>query len=77
MDRNRSWIGLHGHCDGQTVTLWRKGGFVWIDSFFSVVYAKDDQGTIWAGTYFGGVNYFNPEYAIYRFSGKGRSLLRG
>lgn len=38
---------------------------------------KDDQGTIWAGTYFGGVNYFNPEYAIYRFSGKGRSLLRG
>lgn len=40
MDRNRSWIGLHGHCDGPTVTLWRKGGFVWIDSFFSVVYAK-------------------------------------
>lgn len=29
---------------------------------------KDAQGTIWAGTYFGGVNYFNPEYAIYRFS---------
>ena len=28
---------------------------------------KDAQGTIWAGTYFGGVNYFNPEYAIYRF----------
>ena len=28
---------------------------------------KDGQGTIWAGTYFGGVNYFNPEYAIYRF----------
>lgn len=26
---------------------------------------KDAQGTIWAGTYFGGVNYFNPEYAIY------------
>lgn len=28
---------------------------------------KDAQGTIWAGTYFGGVNYFNPEYAIYHF----------
>ena len=26
---------------------------------------KDAQGTIWAGTYFGGLNYFNPEYAIY------------
>ena len=21
---------------------------------------KDEQGTIWLGTYFGGVNYFNP-----------------
>ena len=26
---------------------------------------KDGQGTIWLGTYFGGVNYFNPEYEIY------------
>ena len=26
---------------------------------------KDEQGTIWLGTYFGGVNYFNPEYEIY------------
>ena len=25
----------------------------------------DDQGTIWAGTYFGGVNYFNPEKQPY------------
>lgn len=26
---------------------------------------KDHQGTMWLGTYFGGVNYFNPEYEIY------------
>lgn len=26
----------------------------------------DRQGTIWAGTYFGGVNYFNPKSQIYR-----------
>lgn len=26
---------------------------------------KDQQGTLWMGTYFGGVNYFNPEYEIY------------
>ena len=26
---------------------------------------KDTQGTLWVGTYFGGVNYFNPEYEIY------------
>lgn len=25
----------------------------------------DHQGSIWAGTYFGGVNYFNPESQIY------------
>lgn len=27
---------------------------------------KDRQGTLWIGTYFGGVNYFNPEYSIYK-----------
>jgi signal transduction histidine kinase/ligand-binding sensor domain-containing protein/DNA-binding response OmpR family regulator len=26
---------------------------------------KDKQGTIWIGTYFGGVNYYNPEFNIY------------
>lgn len=26
---------------------------------------KDHQGTLWMGTYFGGVNYFNPEHEIY------------
>lgn len=32
-------------------------------SIWSIV--KDHQGTLWLGTYFGGVNYFNPEYVIY------------
>lgn len=32
-------------------------------SIWSIV--KDPQGTLWLGTYFGGVNYFNPEYEIY------------
>lgn len=32
-------------------------------SIWSIV--KDAQGTLWLGTYFGGVNYFNPEYEIY------------
>lgn len=26
---------------------------------------RDAQGTLWVGTYFGGVNYFNPEYEIF------------
>lgn len=26
---------------------------------------KDAQGTLWVGTFFGGVSYFNPEYEIY------------
>ena len=26
---------------------------------------KDAQGTIWAGTFFGGVNYFHPEYEVF------------
>lgn len=38
---------------------------------------KDAQGTIWAGTYFGGVNYFNPEYAIYRFFRQADSPSKG
>lgn len=28
---------------------------------------KDSQGTIWVGTYFGGVNYFNPDINFYTF----------
>ena len=28
---------------------------------------KDNQGTIWVGTYFGGLNYFNPDINFYTF----------
>ena len=28
--------------------------------------AKDRQGTLWIGTYFGGVNYMNPSYQIFQ-----------
>lgn len=28
---------------------------------------KDKQGTIWIGTYFGGINYYNPEANIYTY----------
>ncbi len=28
---------------------------------------RDNQGTIWAGTYFGGINYFNPDINFYTF----------
>lgn len=31
-------------------------------SIFSLY--KDQQGSIWGGTYYGGVNYFNPVYDI-------------
>lgn len=35
---------------------------------------KDRRGTIWAGTYYGGVNYFNPEKDLFTFYpyGKGQ-----
>ncbi|MCD8263935.1 MAG: hypothetical protein LUD02_07060 [Tannerellaceae bacterium] len=34
-------------------------------SIFSLY--KDRQGTIWVGTYYGGVNYFNPETDIFSY----------
>lgn len=37
---------------------------------------KDGQGTIWAGTYFGGVNYFNPEVDFYTFHDLRNGIFR-
>ena len=34
-------------------------------TLFHLVHCKRQSGTLWLGTYFGGVNYFNPEYEIY------------
>lgn len=28
---------------------------------------KDQQGTFWIGTYYGGINLFNPDYEIYTY----------
>uniref|UniRef100_A0AB33IT60 histidine kinase n=1 Tax=Prevotella sp. GTC17253 TaxID=3236793 RepID=A0AB33IT60_9BACT len=39
--------------------------------------AKDSQGTLWMGTYFGGVNYFNPEFEIYNYFRQGKSPAEG
>ena len=30
---------------------------------------NDDQGTIWIGTYFGGIDLYNPRYSVYSFYG--------
>lgn len=35
------------------------------ESFFYFSLYKDQQGSIWVGTYYGGVNYFNPVYDIF------------
>lgn len=51
-----SGISVHYHAGSEPYGLSHKS--VWCMT-------KDAQGTIWTGTYFGGVNYFNPEYAIY------------
>lgn len=41
-----------------------KPGSLTHSSIFSLY--KDRQGTIWIGTYYGGVNYFNPQTDIFR-----------
>ena len=38
---------------------------------------KDHQGTMWVGTYFGGANYFNPEYEIYTYYRPGKNESEG
>jgi len=30
---------------------------------------NDNQGTIWVGTYFGGIDLFNPRYSVFKFYG--------
>ena len=40
-------------------------GMLGHESVFSLF--KDTQGTIWVGTYYGGVNYFNTEYDMFSY----------
>ncbi len=59
--------GLHKY-DSQTgkysnLRLGKERGGLEHSSIFSLY--KDRQGTIWIGSYFGGVNYFNPEHDIF------------
>lgn len=42
----------------------KKNGELSHSSVWSII--KDKQGNIWLSTYFGGVNYFNPEYNIHK-----------
>lgn len=44
-----------------------KNGMLGHGSVFSLY--KDTQGTIWVGTYYGGINYFNTEYDIFSYYG--------
>lgn len=65
------WLGtFHGlYCLDRRSGAWRKyeaGNFPGSLSNSSIWHIiRDPQGTLWIGTYFGGVNYFNPEYEIY------------
>lgn len=65
------WLGtFHGLCclDRRSGT-WRQyvagdfPGALSNSSIWDII--RDPQGTLWIGTYFGGVNYFNPEYEIF------------
>lgn len=42
-----------------------KAGMLEHESVFSLY--KDVQGTIWVGTYYGGINYFNTEYDMFTY----------
>lgn len=70
-DKGDIWIGTFNGLnrirpDGQ-VTCYRKDaapGAMQHSSVFSLF--KDKQGTIWAGTYYGGVHYFHPDASLFR-----------
>ena len=55
--------------DTETFGHYASGGTRFLELTNESVWSlyKDGQGTIWTGTYFGGVNYFNPEIDFYTF----------
>lgn len=70
-DRQNIWFGtfdglhkynVHTH-EYSNLKLGKHRGGLEHSSIFSLY--KDRQGTIWIGSYFGGVNYFNPEYDVF------------
>jgi len=52
-----------------TIVNYKNQGNKPTDLSHASVYAlfKDRQGTIWIGTYYGGINYYNPEANIYTY----------
>lgn len=72
-NKGRMWIGTEAGLDCLDLQSGKSTHYTEGDRPYGLTHSsvwcmrKDAQGTIWAGTYFGGVNYFNPEYAIYRF----------
>ena len=68
------WIGTRKGLDklaidSEVFKHYNSGGTQFLELTNESVWSlyKDIQGTIWTGTYFGGVNYFNPEIDFYTF----------
>lgn len=74
-DNNRIWFGTFEglqmydpRSDEYKIFIaGNKNGMLGHESVFSLY--KDPQGTIWVGTYYGGINYFNTEYDIFSYYG--------
>lgn len=65
------WIGTSKGIDKYDKSTGKFKHYTSGDSEYSLTHSsvwcieKDEQGTLWIGTYFGGINYVNPEYSIY------------
>ena len=73
-NRNFLWVGTRRGLDKMNIesevfSHYMSGGTPSLELSNESVWSlfKDPQGTIWAGTYFGGVNYFNPDIDFYSF----------
>lgn len=68
------WVGTRRGLDKMNIesevfTHYQSGGTPSLELSNESVWSlfKDSQGSIWVGTYFGGVNYFNPDIDFYTF----------
>ncbi len=73
-NKNFLWIGTRSGLDKmsietQTFSHYESGGTQHLELTNESVWSlfRDAQGSIWLGTYFGGVNYFNPDIDFYTF----------
>jgi signal transduction histidine kinase/ligand-binding sensor domain-containing protein/DNA-binding response OmpR family regulator len=81
-NRNFLWVGTRRGLDKMNIELdvfshYQSGGTPSLELSNESVWSllKDPQGTIWAGTYFGGVNYFNPDIDFYAFHNLSQGLF--